>query len=77
MCILFVYMSVVSHYDISVLSMSVTGLPKKVCTRGGWMGMRSIQFFLDFWNVFSFAKPVSQTGRIKINIGFMTFVLKK
>ena len=37
MCILFVYtlLKVVSYYDLSVLSMSVMGFPKKVWM-GGW-----------------------------------------
>ena len=40
MCILFVYtlLKVVSYYDLSVLSMSVMGLQKKVLMRGGWVG---------------------------------------
>ena len=57
MCILFVYtlLKVVSCYDLSVLSMSVTGFQKKVWTGGtrGWVGgVTSIKFyflFLDFF----------------------------
>ena len=45
MCIMLVYtlLKVVSYYDVSVLSMSVMGFPKKVC-----IGLRSISFF---WNL--------------------------
>ena len=40
MCILFVYtlLKVVNHYDVSVVSMSVMGFPKK-CLDGGWVGV--------------------------------------
>ena len=52
MCILSVYtlLKVVVYYDLSVLPMSVM-VSKKVS-----MGLSSIQFFGDFWNVFNFAK---------------------
>ena len=51
---------VVGYYDLSVLSMSlsVIGFQKKV-----WMwvgGVSSIQFVLDFWNFFNFARPLTQ-----------------
>ena len=56
MCILFVYalLKVVSYYDLSVLSMSVMGFPKKF----GWV-LSSIQvFFLDFWNFLTLQSPL-------------------
>ena len=59
MCILSVYtlLKVVGYYDLSVLSMTVMGFQKKVWM--GWVGgVSSIQFFLDFWNLFNFAKPL-------------------
>ena len=57
-CILSVYtlIKVVSYYDLSVLSMSVMGFHKKSLD-GAVGGVRSIQFFFDFWwNFFNFAK---------------------
>ena len=72
MCILFVntLLKVVGYYDLSVLSMSVMGSHKKSLDGGGWVGrfaggrvggVSSIQVFLDFWNLFNFAKPLSGT----------------
>ena len=62
MCILSVYalLKVVGYYDLSFLSMSVMGFPKKSLD-GEWVGgVSSIQvFFLDFWNFFNFAKPLN------------------
>ena len=47
MCILSTLLKVVAYYDLSVLSMSVTGFQKSLA--GGWVGgVSSIQFFLDF-----------------------------
>ena len=48
-------LKVVSYYDLSVLSMSVIGLQKKVWM--GWVGgwVSSIQVFFGFFN---FAKPL-------------------
>ena len=63
MCILSVYiyiilLKVVGYYDLSVLSMSVMGFQKKSLD-GGWVGgVSSIQFFLDVWYYFNFAKPL-------------------
>ena len=48
-------LNVVSHYDLSVLSMSVIGFQKKLDRGVG--GVSSIQLFFDFWNFFNFAKP--------------------
>ena len=71
MCILSVYtlLKVDSYYDLSVLSMSVMGFHKKnVWMGGGWVGgVSSIQFFLDFWIFFNFAKPLTATDRLKEN----------
>ena len=54
LCIL----SVVSYYDLSVLSKSVM-VSKKKKFGWGWVGgVSSIQVFLDFWNFFNFAKPL-------------------
>ena len=61
MCILCVHtlLKVVGYYDLSVLSMSVIGFQKKeVCMWVG--GVSSIQFVLDFWNFFNFARPLTQ-----------------
>ena len=58
MCILSVYtlLKVVGYYDLSFLSMSVMGVQKKI---GWWVGgVSAIQFVLDFWNFFNFAKPL-------------------
>ena len=56
MCILSVYtlLKVVGYYDVGVLSMSVMGFQQKKC---GW-DLSSIQVFLDFSNLFNFAKPL-------------------
>ena len=35
---LYALLKIVGYYDLSVLSMSVMGLKKKVCMGGGWMG---------------------------------------
>ena len=52
-------LKVVGYYDLSVLSMSVMGLKKKVWM--GWVGgVSSIQVVLDFWNFFNFAKPLTR-----------------
>ena len=61
MCILSVHalLKVAGYYALSVLSMSVNGLKKKSLD-GGWVGLSSIQVFLDFWNFFNFAKPLKQ-----------------
>ena len=49
MCILYVLLKVVSNnYDLSVLSMSMMGFPKKL-DRGGWVGVSSIQFIFGFF----------------------------
>ena len=50
-------------YDLSVLAVSRMGLKKKKKNWiGGWVGgLSSIQFFLDFWNFFNFAKPLTCT----------------
>ena len=55
MCILFVYtlLKVVSHYDLSVLSMLVMGFQKNLDR----IRVRSIQHSL--WICFNFAKPFS------------------
>ena len=55
MCVLFVLytlLKVVSHYDLSVRSMSVIGFQKQI----GFVS--SIQFYYYFWNLFNFAKPL-------------------
>ena len=60
MCILSVcaLLTVVGYYDPSVLSMSVMGFQKESLD-GGWVGgVSSIQFFLEVWNFFNFAKPL-------------------
>ncbi len=59
-CILSVYslLKVVkSHYDLSVLAVSLMSLQKKKLDRG-MGGLSSIQFFFYFWNFFNFAKPL-------------------
>ena len=49
-----------------ILSMSVMGFQKKVWM--GWVGgVSSIQvFFLDFWNLFNFARPLDADREIAI-----------
>ena len=66
MCILSVHtlLKVVGYYDLSVMSMSDVsdGFPTKKVWMGGWVGgwvELYPSFFLDFWNVFNFAKPLS------------------
>ena len=56
---LYTFLKVVSYYDLSVLSMSVMGFPKKSLD-GGWVGgVSSIQvFFRIFGGIFSFPKPL-------------------
>ena len=68
MCILFVYtlLKVVSHYDVSVLYMSVMGFHKK--SLNGEMGEWDEVYpslFLDFWNFFNFAKPLTRCSKWK------------
>ena len=54
---LYTLLKVVGYYDLSVLSMSVMGFQKKF--GWGWVGgVSSIQFVLDIWNFFNFAKPL-------------------
>ena len=50
-------LKVVSYYDFSVLPMSVMGFQRNSLD-GGWVGgfVDSIQVFLDFLNLFNFAK---------------------
>ena len=52
-------LKVVGYYDVSEHSVHVSdGFPKKSLD-GGWVGgVSSIQFVLDFWNLFHFAKPL-------------------
>ena len=48
-------------YMVVVILFPVWGLSfkKKKNWIGGWVGgLSSIQFFLDFWNLFNFAKPL-------------------
>ena len=63
MCILSVYtlLKVVGYYDLSVLSMSVMGFQQKKFGWGWVGGVSSIQFCLDFWKKFNFAKPLNLT----------------
>ena len=50
--------TIVGYYDFSVQFMSVMGFHKKSLD-GGWVGgVSSIQFCLDVWIFFNFAKPV-------------------
>ena len=59
MCILFVYtlLTVVRYYDLSVLSMSLIGFPKKLDREwGGWGALYPVLF----WNLFNFAKPLKE-----------------
>ena len=48
-----------SHCDLSVLAVSLMSFQKKKLDRGvsGWVELYPI--FLDFWNFFNFAKPLS------------------
>ena len=44
--------------------MSLMGFQKKNIWIGAWVGgLSSIQFFLDFWNFFNFAKLLSRPMR--------------
>ena len=52
---LYILLKVVSHYDLSVLSMSVIGFPKKVWMEVGGWGELYPSLFLKFYN---FAKPL-------------------
>ena len=48
-----------SHCDLSVLAVSLMSFQKEKNLDRGWVGgLSSIQFFLDFWNFFNFAKPL-------------------
>ena len=51
-CIYYTLLKVVSYYDFSVLSMSVTGFQKKKFEWrvGGWGEL--YPSFFDFWNLF-------------------------
>ena len=59
MCFLCVstLLKVVSHYDVSVVSMSVMGFQNILYREGGWVG-RALSRFLDFGNLFNFADPL-------------------
>ena len=50
-----------NYYDLSVLSMSVMGIPKKIWTGGGVSStvMGQSSFILEFWNFFNFTKPLT------------------
>ena len=64
-------LKVVGYYDLSVLYMSVMGFKKKF--GWGWVGgVSSIQFFLDFWNCFNFAKPLTYLSNV-----FLLFFLQR
>ena len=59
-------LKVIGYYDVSVLSMSVMGLKKKKL-EGGWVGgVSSIPFFLDFWNLFNFAKLLKACSKLVV-----------
>ena len=54
---LYTLLKVVSHYDFSVLSMSVMGFQKKKCgCEVG--GVSSTQFYFGLLEFFNFAKPL-------------------
>ena len=53
-------LKVVSYNDLSVLSMSVMGFQKKNLMGVGGCCELYPSFFLDFWNLFNFAKPLIQ-----------------
>ena len=62
-CVFCVYMLLKfgSHYDLSVLSMSVAGFQKKVCIEGvGGSALSSV--FCDFYNLYDFAKHLTLTA---------------
>ena len=63
-CILFVFtmLTILSHYDLNVLFMSVTGFHKKSLDSF----VSSIQFFLQILEFFNFAKPLSDHERHKL-----------
>ena len=69
---MYAFKKVVSHYDLSVLSMLVMGFQKKLDRGGGWLGqVNSIQF--DFLNLFTFVNPLNNIyGRCntQVIIGF-------
>ena len=59
MYFLYTLLKVVSHYDLSVLSMSVVGFRKKKVLIEGWVGgVSSIAFFWGF--IFIFANHHTQ-----------------
>ena len=69
-----------SQCDLSEHSGHVTdGFPKiKNIWIGGWVGgLSSIQFFLDFWIFFNFAKPLIQTSlesvTLKPNVSCLSY----
>ena len=59
--ILFVHtlLKVVSRYDLSVLSMSVIGFQKNTYMGLVYGWSEVLIFFWDFWNLFNFAKRLS------------------
>ena len=63
MCILFVFtlFKVVNYYDFEYFVFECLGF-QKTSLDGRWVGgVSSIQVFLDYWNVFNFAKPLRVT----------------
>ena len=50
MCILYLSLEVVGHYELSVPSMSVMGFQKSLDMGGGVVGVSSIHFFLEFFS---------------------------
>ena len=59
-------------YDLSVMAVSRMGFQKKNIWIGGWVGgLSSIQFFLDFWNLLNFAKPLTKV-HILVSYNFYT-----
>ena len=47
--------------------MSIMGFQKKIWTVGGW-GEPYPSFFLDFWNFFNFAKPLTSVNHCLSNL---------
>ena len=56
-CIL---LKVVSYYDLSAHCFHVSDAFEK--KKFGWRVGNSVQFYLDFWNIFNFAKPLINTS---------------
>ena len=64
MCILFVYIVNLSCLWFECSVHVSDGFPKQSLDGGGLVGWALSKFILDFWNLFNFAKPLTDLLKI-------------